>query len=408
MLMAIDKELDQWRDRMEIDLDEIRGKLYGEEAGVYLAKWLGTPTPCAREVLTAQLGLDPELKGKKLLEAVREHPKESLLPFVLADEALTRKRGSAVIEVARQVLTADELNRCMRDGQYDRRALVWMLVGKDPAHIEQVIHRERACRKGYLRMVANDLPAFQIDPEKYFTRENIQTVIERREREKGSEELSRCIAVLKNDGLFLVIVKREHKKAFVLQRLRNVFGFTRDWLCLEFEQDLRRVYIASAAPRAPVLLANRILSECCGREIAYEKELLYTPIRRVEDFLRLLIAEPTRVPLVDVHIISSRLHNAPAIAVIANDGMPIDVAIEQLAPLLGSLAENLALLKSVTVKLVGQDMCLYFAPGTENGEVLISYDNRVLHGSERHRFESMMSREFGLIVVPKGFRDGCG
>ncbi|MDY0059814.1 MAG: hypothetical protein RBU45_08400 [Myxococcota bacterium] len=394
----IDEEF--WRDRLEVGIARVVQE-HARDASLRL--WIASLTPRCRSVLVEHFGLAETEEFKAALLARRTE----LLPFLLVDAAMEGKRVCAIEQLAQAKLSPEALAASQRptlvDGvtSYDRRALLWRLYLADPAHLELVFHLDRLQRKGFARMVADDAPPVNgTDPGTFLTRTTLQGLLDRYEREQETQRQSHCAAILNGDGRYRVFIKRDMKEAFVSHGPKNTFGFSREWIILVFEQGLRRVQVCSVSPSVPPQLASRIATGFFGVPVNYTNEVVETPVATVAAFLHSLLADPARLPLVELVAGDCGLEGSPQLRLSAAGSASIAPAIQQFARAFSDPLADVGRVESLKVWFSEKRVKLTFEPADKTGaSYVVRYADQPLDAHERADFEQLMWKDYGIRVL---------
>jgi len=397
-LFQIEEEF--WRDHLEVGTARVVDEHRRDDE---MRRWIATLTPRCRTVLVEHFGLAPTDDLKAALFARRAE----LLPFLLVDAAMEGKRGLAIEQLAQSTLPPEAVAACRKPAlvggvtSYDRRALLWRLYLADPANIEAVFHLDRMQRKGFARMVVDDAPPVNgIDPGAFLNRATLQGLLDRFEAENDSARQSHCAAVLNGDGRYRVFIKRDMKEAFVSHGPKNTFGFSREWIILVFEQGLRRVQVCSVSPSVPPKLASRIATGFFGVPVNYTNEVIETSTETVAAFLRSLLAEPARLPLVELVTKGCGLDGAPQLRISDPGHTSIAPAVLQFARAFDNPLDNLDLVESLKVWFVDKRVKLLFEPVDKAGSAyVVRYADQPLDTRERREFEELMWTDYGIRVL---------
>ena len=306
----IEKEF--WGDHLEVNTDLVLQR-HAEDS--FMAQWVKGLSPRCRTILLEQLGLDEDdLKIAEARDAILKE-RDELMPFLLVDEAAKGKLSYAMVEVARTKLPEDVFEACrVKEDRFDRNAIMWRLFLDDRDNLDLVFLLDRTQRKGFARMVIDDLPSVDEDDDvdEFFDRDNIQEILKAYEEDKTTLRQSYCAALLHEDGgNYQVFIKRDNKSSFVSHGPKNTFGFEPEWIVLEFTPDLRRLLACSDTPHMPTELANRIASEYFGEKVEYENESIVTDEGAVADFLQSLLDEPDKLHLVELVTKNCGLDGSP-------------------------------------------------------------------------------------------------
>jgi len=389
-----------WGDRLEVSTARVVESHCRDDE---MRRWIATLTPRCRAVLAEHFGLAPTDDLKAVLFARRAE----LLPFLLVDVAMEGKRGCAIEQLARAKLPPEAVAASEKptlvDGvtSYDRRALLWRLYLADPANLELVFHLDRLQRKGFARMVADDAPPVNgTDPGAFLTRTTLQGLLDRFEAERDTLRQSHCAAVLNGDGRYRVFIKRDMKEAFVSHGPKNTFGFEREWIILVFEPDLRRVQICSVSAMVPPQLANRIASSFFGVPVAFANGVIETPVGTVAAFLSSLLADPGRLPLVELVAKSCGLDGSPQLRLSDPESASIAPAIRQFAQAFGNPLDDVGEVESIKVLAFDKRVKMIFEPVGKSGVAyVVRYADQPLNTRERRVFEERIWKEYGIRVL---------
>lgn len=387
-----------WGDRLEVNTDLI---LKQHEDDDFVEKWVGGIKMRARAVLAEQLGIDDELGVQDTKAAIFEQ-RDELVGYRLAEAAVAGRLSYAILEVARAKLPEEDVERCHeKDERYDRIGLTWLLYANNPEDLELVFHLDRTQRKGFARMVLDDLPAGGgTDPADFFDADNLQEILDEFEEEKKTLRQSHCAAVLHNGGSYQLFIKRDMKPGFVSHGAKSIFGFEREWIVLEFEPDLRRVLICSVSPDTPLMLANRIAGVFFHTEVEYDNESIVTTAGKVSEFLHSLLADPETLPLVEVTASNCGLDGGPQLRLNDQDNESLAPAVQQFTLAFGDPFEDVVDVDSIKVHKFKKRVKMIFEPEDEDGEAfIVRYADQPLNGKERREFEKMMEDDFEITVL---------
>jgi len=389
---------DYWGNRLEVNTELV---LQRQADHVHFMRWVDR-LPQRPRVLAAQhLGVAADLGVKKTREALLEH-KDDLVAMMLVEAATAGKRTYAINEVAKARLSAEAVEQCWVSGEkYDRLALMWLLYIDDPANLELVFRLHQVQKKGFARMVLDKAlapPTTKVWD--LLTPKSLQVILDAYEEEKRSLRQSHCAAVLTDGGNFQVFVKRDLRPSFVAHGRDNVFGWDPEWIVLDFEPDLRRVYICSVSPDVPLHLANRIATAYFGEKVWYDNESLYSSGDHVRAFVESLMQEPERLPLVEVTVANSPLDGGVQLRIKDPGKQSVAPAILHLQALAGTnpLGE-LSDIESMKVHKFKKLVKLILEPSESTDEVVVRYSDQPLSGKERREFEQLMEHEYAITVL---------
>ena len=399
---SADIEVEYWGNRLEVGVDLI---LEQHADGHYMQAWVDGLSPRCRAILVERLGIDPDLGIADTRRAILAH-RDRLLPFLLLDAATQNKRISAIVEVVRSKLPAQMLDRARIEGdgpdrdRFDRNALMWLLFEQDPANLERVFLVDRTERRGCARMVLEGQRTRDIDAAgAFFQRENIQRILDDYERERHTLRQSYCIAISREGGTYEVFIKRDHRPSFVSRGARNTFGFEREWIVLDFDSNLQRVWIYSLSPEVPLQLANRIASTYFGQRVRYANECIATDRDTLARFLKSLTKDPAKLPLVEVAIRNSSLSGSPQLRLNSSGNESLAPALWQFSTVFRHPLERLADIESIKVFVFKKRVRLVFEPLQPEGtQYIVRYTDQPLNRRGRREFEQLMAREYGIAV----------
>lgn len=393
---------DFWENRLEAGT-EVPVKDFARDD--YMEKWVEALSPRCRAVLVENFGIEDGLGLKEVRAAILDE-RASLLPFLLVDTAAQGKRTYAIVEVAKARLAPAVVAACQTGSgeveKYDRRALMWLLYLDDPKNLELVFHLDRTQRKGFARMVLPEPPDGNgTDPAAFFSTATIQEVLDAYEKEKDNIRQSYCAAVLPDgDGHYRVFIKRDDKPSFVSHGVENTFGFEREWIILVFDADLRRVRMCSESPDVPLILANRIGEKFFGEAVNYENEVVETSADVVEAFLKTLVAEPDKLPLVEVVVKNSGLEGGPQLRLSDEDNVSLSTALQQFATAFGDPLALVQDIESIKVHAFKKRVKMIFEAVDGTGATFeVRYADQPLNSKERREFEDRIKADYGITVL---------
>ncbi len=396
----IDKEF--WGDHLEVNT-ELVIQQHAEDD--YMAQWAKRLSPRCRALLLEQLDIDDDdLKIAEERDAILEE-RDELLPFLLVDEAAKGKLTYAMVEVARAKLSEAELDACLRNGKednFDRNAIMWRLFLEDRDNLDLVFHLDRTQRKGFARMVIDDLPDLDeaADVDEFFDRDNIQKILDAYEEDKTTLRQSYCAALLHEDGgNYQLFIKRDNKSSFVSHGAKNTFGFEPEWIVLEFTPDLHRLLICSDTPNVPTELANRIAGEYFGEKVEYENESIETDEGVVADFLRSLLDDPNKLPLVELVTKNCGLDGSPQLRLNNQEDESLAPSIANFAASFGSPINEVEDIESIKVHVFKKRVKMIFEQNGDDERYVVRYADQPLNGKQRREFEEMMLEEHEITVL---------
>lgn len=393
-------EIDQqfWGDRLEVNTDLLLKQHQDDD---YLEKWASRIKMRARTVLLNQLGIENGLKAADAHEAILAH-KNKLIPYRLVEAAVAGKRSYAIIEVAHAKLTPEEVELCHeKEDRYDRIGLAWLLFVQDPHNLELVFHLDRTQRKGFARMVIERPPQLNgTDLKTFFSKDGLQEVLDEYEEKHNTFRKSHCAAVLESGGNYQLFIKRDLKPGFVSDGEKNTFGFEREWIVLEFEPDLKRVFICSVSPDTPLVLANRIAGKLFERSVEYANEIISTGEDNIVDFLQKLGTNQNGFPLVEVTVKNSGLDGSPQLRINDQSNDSIAPALSQLGGTFGHPLEVVEDIESIKVYHYKKRIKMIFEKLEGSDEkYVVRYADQPLNGSQRREFEQQIENEHGITVL---------
>ncbi len=390
--------VDYWGNRLEVNADLIVQQHADKD---YLTSWVEKLPKRARQLLIEHLRLGRAVgAGEQCYQLVKHS--DRLLPAMLVHAATAGKRSYAITEVARSRLTDEQLQRCQLPSErFDRLALMWLLYLENPDNLELVFHLDRIQRRGFARMVLESTPHLHLaDAPAFFSRSNIQRILDAHESEQRTRRRSICSEILNDGGgNFQVFIKPDQKSAFVSHGASNTFGFQPEWIVLEFEPDLHRVHMCSISPDIPVILANRIASEFFGTAVDYINESVFTYADVVQDFLTSLVHEPDDLPLVEVVAKNCGIQNAPQIRMNDTQNQSLAPALRHFATAFGNPLDHVQDIDSLKVHRFERRVKLIFERGPGEDELIVRYGDQPLTGRERREFERHMHERYGITVL---------
>ncbi len=390
-----------WGDRLEVSTDVVLQQ-HAEDS--YMSRWVTGLSPRCRALLAEHFGIDTEdMTINEVREAILDF-RDDLVPFLLVDAASQGKRTYAIVEVGRAKLTPAAFESCrVKDGEdkFDRNALMWRLYLQDEANLELVFHLDRTQRKGFARMVITDAPGPNgKHPDAFFTREVIQPILDDHEEGKTPKRNSHCAEILSDGGSYQVFIKRDNKTSFVSHGPKNVFGFEREWIILEFTPDLHRVLICSESPDVPLVLANLLAGEFFDDDVEYENEAIETSAEHVSAFIEALVDEPHKLPLVEVVAKNSGLAGSPQLRLNSQENESIAPALKQFAATYGDPLEDPEDIESLKVLAFDKRVKVVFEKADDDGEAfIVRYADQPLNGQQRRAFEKRMEDDYGITVL---------
>jgi len=387
-----------WGDRLEVNTDLLLKQHQDDD---YLEKWVSKIKMRARNVLLNQLGIDIGLKAAEAHEAILEH-KDELIPYRLAEAAVAGKRSYAITEVAHAKLDPEEVELCHeKEDRYDRIALAWLLFSQDEHNLELVFHLDRTQRKGFARMIIEHPPKLNgTNLKAFFSKDGLQEVLDEYEEKHNTFRKSHCAAVLESGGNFQLFIKRDLKPGFVSDGEKNTFGFEREWIVLEFEPDLKRVYICSVSPDIPLVLANRIAGKLFERSVEYVNEVISTDEGDIVGFLQQLGTNENGFPLVEVTVKNSGLDGSPQLRINDQSNDSIAPALGQLGGTFGHPLEVVEDIESIKVYHYKKRIKMIFEKleGSDD-KYVVRYADQPLNGTQRREFEQEMENEHGITIL---------
>lgn len=395
-------DTEYWGNRLEVGTELILEQHADDR---YMEAWVAGLSPRCRSILVERFGLATDQSIADTRSTILEH-RDQLLPFLLVDAATQKKRMHAIVDVARnklpeEILDQGRIKADKGDERFDRNALMWLLFEHDPANLELVFLVDRTERRGFARMVLRGRRARQVrDAVVFFERDRLQRILDEYEQKERTLRQSHCSAVMREEGTVKVFIKRDHRPGFVSHGATNTFGFEREWIVLDFDEDLRRVRICSLSPDAPLQLANRIASAYFDQKVHYDNEYIVTDGNAIVEFLGSLRREPERLPLVELVVRNSSLPGSPQLRFNARGNRSLAPALRQYSAVFGDPFERLADIESVKVFAFEKRVRLVFEPaGPNQTQYIVRYADQPLNGSDRRGFEQLMSREYGIAVL---------
>lgn len=389
-----------WGDKLEVNTALLL-KNYNDDS--YMERWAYRMKSRARDILLQLLELDSGVKAAHARELILEN-KSKLVPYLLAESAVAGKRSYAITEVARSKLAPELVEFCHEtEDRYDRIALAWLLFTDNPDNLELVFHLDRTQRKGFARMVLENPPQMDdVNASQFFTRDKLQAVLNEYEAEKNTKKESHCAAILKNGngGNFQLFIKRDLKPGFVSHGEKNTFGFEREWIVLEFEPDLNRVYICSVSPDIPLEFANLFASKLFSKNVEYTNELLSTDEEKITDFLLELKMQRTDFPLVEVTFKNSGLDGSPQLRINDQRNKSIAPALGQFGATYGDPLEMVEDIESIKIYHYKKRVKMIFEKVEgSNRQYVVRYTDQPLYGEQRRAFEQEMEKVYGIKIL---------
>ena len=392
----IDREY--WGNRLEVNVDLVAEK---HADALYLEAWVRKLSKRSRLVLVRHFGLDEEAAPRQQQLQLLALP-TMLFPVMLVAAAAAGKRRHAISEVARTRLPEADLHACkLPGGRLDRVGLMWLLFCNDPHNLELVFHLHRVQSRGFARMVLTAVPpGLGNSTEAFFTKGNIQRILDEHEHGARTRRRSVCSEILwEPDGNHRVFIKRDFKSSFVCHGAENTFGFEPEWMVLEFEPELFRVHVCSVSPDVPAILANRIASEYFGAQVSYENESIYTCARRVKQFLQSLVRDPHTLPLVELVTKNTGIVSAPVLRMSDRQNRSLAPALRHFASAFGDPLAYIEDIESLWVLRFQRRVKLVFEDGDSMQTYVVRYCDQPLTGDERRAFERMMLEVYGITVL---------
>ena len=383
-----------WQNQLEVPLADVLART---EKPPFFATWVDGVSPACRRVLARELGLPREMPQPALRKAVLRF-RDTLVPLVLVDAAMAGKRRSAILEVARAVLGADDLEGARSGSALDRRALGWTLHLRGAANLQRVFHIDRIHRRGVARMALAERPASPAPagPEA-FCPSAVAAVLAECQRERGLSGLDPRAETLTTPEQHVAFFKWPRKSAFVVRGADNVFGYERQWVVLAFTRDLWRVTIASDPGEAPARIAERIAGSVFGHPVRYVNESIATPLETADRFVASLLDEKAGMALVEAEVRTHAQQGAPLVRVHGCGDESIAVQVRRLELAFGGEVTRAARLGAVKVVAFGKRVRMVFEPAFGDG-VIVRYSDQVLAPEERDAFERRMRDAHGITV----------
>jgi len=392
----VDKEY--WGNRLEVNADLVIERHADRR---YLDTWVRKLSRIARQLLVHHLGMDTQAAAGQQRLQLLAIPGQ-LLPVLLVAAATSGKRSTAIVEVARQRLEPDAVNACRgKAGRHDRLALMWQLYCADRRNLELVFHLDRVQSRGVARMVLTSRPRGMVSTTAaFFTKPNIQGLLDDYERATRSRRTSLCSEILRTrHEHFQVFIKRDYKPAFVSKGAQNTFGFAPEWMVLEFEPDLHRVRVSSQSTDVPATLANQIATAFFGVPSEYENESIYTHADKLKGFLSTLIRDPDTLPLVELVSVSTRLLQAPVLRLSDRLNRSLAPTVRHFASAFGNPLDDVEGIRYLKVLWLQHRVKLVFEEGRTHNTFVVRYLDQPLGGDERREFERMMRDRYAITVL---------
>jgi hypothetical protein len=367
------------------------------EHPAFFSTWIGQLGPACRRVLARELGLPPGVSLPSLQKTALRF-RSALVRLVLVDAAMARKRRSAIVEVARAVLGADDFEEARAGAGHDRRALGWALYLRGRSNLLRVFHIDRIHRRGVARLALAERPIAPV-PERpnAFCRSAIAAVLADCQRERALEGLDPRAETLTTGEQHVVFFKWPRRTAFVVRGGDNVFGVERQWVVIAFSLDYWRVRIASDGGEAPVRVAERIAGSVLGHPVRYMIESVTTPLETADRFLASLLDGSAEMPLVEAEVRTHGDERPPILRVHRADDRSIAPELAQLRLAFGDDVTRAARLGAVKVVAFGKRVRLIFETSGEG--VVVRYSDQVLAPDQRNAFEQRMRDAHGITVL---------
>jgi hypothetical protein len=384
-----------WQNQLEVPVVDA---LERTEHPGFFASWVDALSPACRRVAVREVGLahdtPPPLVRKALLRF-----RDTLVPFVLVDAAMAGKRRSALLEVARTVLGADDLEEARAGSGLDRRALGWALYLRGAPNLLRVFHIDRVHRRGVARMALAERPRSPAPaaPDT-FCRARVAEILDDYQRERGLCRLDARAETLTTAEQHVAFFKWPLKHAFVVRGGDNVFGFEREWVVLAFSHDFWRVRIASDSADAPARIAERIAATLFGHPVRYVNESVATPLETADRFVASLIDGGSLMPLVEAEVRTHARDDAPLVRVHNPGDESIAPELRQLQIAFGDEVTGVRRLGAVKVLAFGKRVRMVFELASADG-VVVRYGDQVFAPDERDAFERRMRDAYGITVL---------
>jgi hypothetical protein len=384
-----------WQNQLEVPLAETLARA---ETPAFFPTWVAQMGPACRRVLRRELALPVGTPVPSLQKAALRF-RSNLLPLVLVDAAMAGKRQSAICEVARAVLAADDFEDARAGAGHDRRALAWALYLRAPANLLRVFHIDRIHRRGVARMALAERPARLVpDRPDVCCRAAVATVLADYQRETGLSGLEPRAEALTTTEQHVAFFKWPRKSAFVVRGADNVFGYERQWVVLAFSHDFWRVRIASDGGDAPARIAERIAASVFGHPVRYVKESIATPLDAADRFVARLLEESADMPLVEAEVRTHERSNSPMVRLHASADESIARDLRQLQLAFGDDVTRASRLGAVKVVAFGKRVRIVFEHAAGDG-VVVRYSDQALAPDERDAFEKRMRELHGITVL---------
>ena len=219
----VDKEY--WGNRLEVNADLVIEKHADRR---YLDKWVRRLSRISRQALVEHFGMDPHAAAGQQRLQLLAIPGQ-LLPVLLVAAAASGKRNTAIVEVARQRLSADAVNACRgKAGRHDRLALMWQLYVADRRNLELVFHLDRVQSRGVARMVLKSRPrGDDLGPPPSILRQGKHPAAAGRATSGRDPFASDLCSAPRSSALaddhYQVFIKRDFKPSFVCKGAQNTF-----------------------------------------------------------------------------------------------------------------------------------------------------------------------------------------
>jgi len=393
MKEPLDREY--WQNQLEVPLGEVTART---EEPAFFSTWVEQMGPACRRVLARELGLPPSVPPSSLQKTALRF-RSRLVPLALVDAAMAGKRRSAILEVARAVLGADDFEEARAGAGHDRRALGWALFLRGAANLLRVFHIDRIHRRGVARLALAERPASPAPSRPdTFCRERVAEVLAESQRERGLVALDPRPETLTTSEQHVAFFRWPRKSAFVVCGGDNVFGYERQWVVLAFTRDLWRVRIASDPGNAPAQIAERIAGSIFGHPVRYVNEQVSTPLETADRFVASLLEQTAEMPLVEAEVRTHDQQGAPLIRVHCPRDESIAAEVRQLQTAFGDAVTRAARLGAVKVVAFGKRVRMVFEPAFGDG-VIVRYSDQVLAPDEREAFEQRMRDAHGITVL---------
>lgn len=324
---------------------------------------------------------------------------DSLFSYYLLSHFNHSKLESAVVEVARSVLTEELItNFLCKNNKHDKKSLIFVLFHSDPELIKCVYHFDKVQKRGFSSFTLQNSPRQMKIPFKNFiSKEVTHRLLQEYDAEKDDGFETQLQGFFYHQNRIYVFIRRASDKDLLFNSNRIIHGYRPSWIILDFSLHGNQVNLCAKNFNESLKIANSIASNY------FECECLFIDMKNqnctllVATFLKSSIeGTDPNICLFEVKFRSTQLKKDTYLVVVTN---PVNSIARELQILKLTIEQDNSLVESIRIVFKEKKVTMFFKRNQHY--TIIYYSEHILNKKEREDFKSLMRETYGLTILPK-------